>query len=213
LRDILKDDQRQKRRNSVGDLKRSLIREAARTVFQAEGLEGASLRAIAAEAGYTPAALYAHFDSKEALYADVLEDSLAKLTTSIRAACARADTPATRLHAAAMAFFEFYARYPADLDLGFYLFRGGMKPQGLGRERDQTLNHALATALEPIAQAATHLGAAPDEANLVMVEIFAHAAGLLLLTHTRRIRIFDAAAPDLMARYVDEKVKSLGTSR
>ncbi|MFY0116404.1 helix-turn-helix domain-containing protein, partial [Acinetobacter baumannii] len=57
------------RRQAVSDMKRGLILEAARRVFVAEGLEGASLRAIAAEAGYTPAALYFHFDSKEAIYA------------------------------------------------------------------------------------------------------------------------------------------------
>ena len=38
-----------------------------------------------------------------------------------------------------MAFFQFYASNPRDLDLGFYLFRGGMKPRGLGKERDETL--------------------------------------------------------------------------
>jgi hypothetical protein len=31
-----------------------------------------------------------------------------------------------------MAFFRFYAENPPDLDLGFYLLRGGMKPAGLG---------------------------------------------------------------------------------
>jgi AcrR family transcriptional regulator len=59
-------------RSSAGsgrELKRGLILAAARKVFEAEGLDGASLRAIAAEAGYTPPALYFHFDSKEAIYA------------------------------------------------------------------------------------------------------------------------------------------------
>jgi hypothetical protein len=41
------------------------------------------------------------------------------------------------LRAAALAFFRFYADNPRDLDLGFYLFRGGMKPAGLGRERGE----------------------------------------------------------------------------
>jgi hypothetical protein len=29
-------------------------------------------------------------------------------------------------------FFRFHAENPRDLDLGFYLFRGGMKPKRLG---------------------------------------------------------------------------------
>ena len=59
-------NRRTKRQTAVSELKRGLILDAARKVFETEGLDGASLRAIATAAGYTPAALYFHFDSKEA---------------------------------------------------------------------------------------------------------------------------------------------------
>ena len=83
-----------------------------------------------------------------------------------------------------MAFFDFYAENPRDLDLGFYLFRGGMKPRGLGKQRDEMLNAALAEALHPISEAAEALGVPQGEARLLTVDTFAHAAGLLLLAHT-----------------------------
>jgi len=197
------------RQRAVSDLKRELILGAARKVFEADGLEGASLRAIAAGAGYTPAALYFHFESKEAIYAEVLRTSLANLGQTVGRAVSRAKTPADRLRAAAMAFFRYYADNPRDLDLGFYLFRGGMKPQGLGKERDDILNAALESALEPIADAAQVLGAAREEARSLMADIFAHAAGLLLLAHTGRIRMFGASAPQLMERFVEAKVATL----
>ncbi|HEX2134873.1 MAG TPA: helix-turn-helix domain-containing protein [Microvirga sp.] len=197
------------RTQAVKELKRTLILDAARRIFEEEGLDGASLRAIAAEAGYTPAALYFHFDSKEAIYAEVLQDSLCSLGDAIGQAAARARTPAERLRAAALAFFRFYAENPRDLDLGFYLFRGGMKPKGLGRERDEQLNAALAAALRPIGEAAEALGASRDDANLLVVDAFAHAAGLLLLAHTGRMRVFGASAPELMARYVDDRIARL----
>src|SRR5712672_2323868 len=145
------------RRKAVSDLKRELILDAARKVFEADGLEGASLRAIAATAGYTPAALYFHFESKEAIYAEVLRSSLTNLGQAINRAVSLAKTAADRLRAAATAFFRYYADNPRDLDLGFYLFRGGMKPQGLGKERDEILNTALELALRPIASAAEAL--------------------------------------------------------
>src|ERR1700710_923589 len=97
--------QRTGRQKTVSELKRSLILDAARRVFEAEGLDGASLRAIAAEAGYTPAALYFHFDSKEAIYAEVLQASLASLRQAVDRAVDRSNEPAARLHAAAIAFF------------------------------------------------------------------------------------------------------------
>jgi AcrR family transcriptional regulator len=196
-------------RGSGRDLKRGLILEAARKVFEAEGLDGASLRAIAPEAGYTPPALYFHFDSKEAIYAEVLQASLASLSEVVTQAAAPARRPAERLRRASLAFFDFYAANPRDLDLGFYLFRGGMKPKGLGRERDEALNGALAAALRPITDAAEALGATQTEAGILTVDVFAHAAGLLLLAHTGRIRMFGLSAPDLMARHVEAWIERL----
>src|ERR1700692_1960735 len=148
---------KQGRARAVQGLKRGLILDAARKVFEVEGLDGASLRAIAAEAGYTPAALYFHFDSKEAIYAEVLRSSLASLGAAVNQAVAKTKRPKQKLQAAAMSFFRFYAENPRDLDLGFYLFRGGMKPAGLGRARDEELNAALEAALRPIAEAAEAL--------------------------------------------------------
>jgi AcrR family transcriptional regulator len=197
------------RQQAVGDLKRTLILDAARKVFEADGLDGASLRAIASAAGYTPAALYFHFDSKEAIYAEVLRNSLASLKSAINRAIARGKTPAGRLRAAAMAFFRFYEENPRDLDLGFYLFRGGMKPHGLGKQRDEALNAALEEALQPIAEAAHALGARREDAKLLLVDIFAHASGLLLMAHTGRIRMFGASAPNLMERFIETAIGTL----
>ena len=199
----------QRRQQAVSGLKRDLILESARNVFEREGLDGASLRAIAAMAGYTPAALYFHFPSKEAIYAEVLQASLLRLREAVNESIATADTPPASLRRAAMAFFRFYADNPRDLDLGFYLFRGGMKPRGLGRAWDEALNTSLGAALAPIAAAAEAMGASPQDARLLVVDAFAHAAGLLLLAHTGRIRMFGAAADDLMARYIDDRIRLL----
>jgi len=200
---------RASRRVAVSEHKRDLILDAAREVFASEGLEGASLRAIATRAGYTPAALYFHFDSKEAIYAEALRDSLASLSGAVDEAVARTRGPKQKLRAAAMAFFRYYAENPRDLDLGFYLFRGGMKPAGLGHTRDEELNAALEAALRPIAEAAEVLGASRQMANMLMVDCFAHATGLLLLLHTGRIRMFGASAPDLMDQYVRDRIAQL----
>jgi AcrR family transcriptional regulator len=201
--------ERESRRESASGHKRDLILGAARDVFAAEGLEGASLRAIATRAGYTPAALYFHFDSKEAIYAEVLRGSLTSLGAAVARAVAKTKGPKQKLLAAAMSFFGFYAENPRDLDLGLYLFRGGMKPAGLGHARDEELNAALEAALHPIAEAAEALGASRQKANMLMVDCFAHATGLLLLLHTGRIRMFGASAPELMEEYVRGRILQL----
>ncbi|WP_299845258.1 TetR/AcrR family transcriptional regulator [uncultured Jannaschia sp.] len=200
---------RSERQQAVSEHKRALILDAAREVFADEGLEGASLRAIATRAGYAPAALYFHFESKEAIYAEVLRGSLVALGEYVGKAVGKAGDASARLRAAAMAFFRFYAENPRDLDLGFYLFRGGMKPKGLGWERDEYLNKALASALHPIAEAAMELGTGRPGAELLVVDTFAHATGLLLLLHTGRIRMFDASAAERMEAYIDDRLDRL----
>src|SRR5258708_2705146 len=195
-------EQRIGRQRAVSELKRSLIMGAARQVFEAEGLDGASLRAIATAAGYTPAALYFHFESKEAIYAELLRESLSDLGKAVARAITRAETPADQLRAAAMAFFRYYADNPRDLDLGFYLFRGGMKPHGLGKERDEILNAALELALHPIVDAAQALGARREEARLLMADIFAHAAGPLAFPHTGPFPAVWSRAPHPMGRFL-----------
>jgi len=202
-------ERRAGRQRAVSDLKRGLILDAARAVFEAEGLDGASLRAIAVAAGYTPAALYFHFDSKEAIYAEVLRESLENLGQTVNRAVSRSKRPVDRLRAAAMAFFRYYDENPGDLDLGFYLFRGGMKPQGLGKERDTMLNTSLEAALHPIFEAARGLGASSEGAKLLMVDTFAHAAGLLLLAHTGRIRMFGVSASNLMEHFIESEIAAL----
>ncbi len=190
------------RKQAVDAMKRGLILDAAKRVFAAEGLEGASLRAIAAEAGYTPAALYFHFDSKEAIYAALLAESLDRLQDMVDGAVAKARTPKTRIRAAAWAFYDFYAEKPQDLDLGFYLFRGGMKPKGVGRDRDTALNEALARSLQPIADAALTLGRSETEARAMAADVFAHIVGLLLLHLTGRLRLFAAAPEALLEQHL-----------
>jgi AcrR family transcriptional regulator len=205
----LTETMRGRRKRAVTDLKRGLILDAARAIFERDGLDGASLRAIAAQAGYTPAALYFHFDSKEALYAEMLGQSLEALKASVDAGVAQAVSPAGRLAAAALAVFDFYASHPRDLDLGFYLFRGGIRPHGLGRDRDKALNEALEGALWPILEAAEAMGADEATARLLMADTFAHAVGVLLMMHTQRIRMFGLAPRALMERYVATEVARL----
>ena len=201
------------RRRAVSELKRALILNAARRVFEAEGLEGASLRGIAAQAGYTPAALYFHFDSKEAIYAEVLAASLERLNTAVTSAVSKAKTPALRFEAAARAWFEFYVENPSDLDLGFYLFRASLKPQGLGRERDASLNAALERSLAPLADAARELGADGARAREIMAGVFAQATGVLTLAHTGRIRMLKVDPRAMMAQYITSQLATLRKPR
>lgn len=186
------------------ELGRARILDAAREVFAEAGLEGASLRAIAARAGYTPAALYFHFDSREAIYAELLRASLADLTAAIGQAVQGDAREAFRT--GALALFDFYAARPQELALGLYFGPGGPAPRGLGAAIDPALNAALLTALAPIRAAAAQLSPDPDG---LVAAAFAQAVGLLVLAETRRLRLFGLAARGVMERMLGALLEDL----
>ena len=191
-----------RRKDAVRESKRAIILEAALRVFEREGLDGASMRAIGDEAGYTAAAIYFHFESKEAIYSELLNQSLERLIGRMEGAAIGRSRPQQRLELAALALFDFYAENPRDLDLGFYLFRGGMKPRGITHDVDAQLNAKLARALAVLGAAIGELGAPPRTIQLMTADLFAHAVGLLLLQHTGRIKMFGNQPRKLMQAHV-----------
>ncbi len=211
------------RQRAVADVKRSLVLAAARAAFIELGLEGASLREIAKRAGYTPGAIYSYFASKEEVYGALLGESLERLNACVeaavpepaagRSAAARSGSAQGLLRAKATAFFDFYRENPRDLDLGFYLFHG-MQPRGLTPALNERLNARLRDALAPTEHGLVEIGLRSADARLEITALFAHIVGLLLLSHTGRIRMFGQASTTLFERYLDALVaRALAASK
>lgn len=198
-----------KRQESVRAFKRAAILDAARRVFAEKGLEGASVRLIAAEAGYTPGAIYYHYPDKEHVYGDILMHSLGTLGRAVKDAAAGAASPEARLRAAAGAFFAYYRDRPEELDLSFYLERG-IKPRGLTPELNRQLNGRLIAILQIIADALGALGhIGTDEANIETVALFGHLCGVLLMDRSGRLKTLGFAPAGLVDRYLDQMVARL----
>jgi len=198
------------RRQTLTDARRALVLDAARTVFSEAGIEGASIREIAKKAGYTPGAIYSYFESKEAIYAALLDESLLRLQAAVAEAKVSKSRPEKTLAAKAQAWFDFYAANPRDLDLGFYLVHG-MRPRGLTSELDHELNDRLYDALRPCEDALLAMGL---EATLALQEntaLFAHGVGLLLMQHTGRIRMFRQSAEALFKTYLAQLTQRSAT--
>lgn len=93
-----------------GDLRRALL-EAAETVLEREGPGGLSLRAVAREAGVSPAAPYHHFKDKDELLLAVGKTGFQKLKVAL--ADAARDMPGDKLPAIGLAYVEFAQAHPA----------------------------------------------------------------------------------------------------
>jgi AcrR family transcriptional regulator len=72
---------------------------AAETVFARDGFEGARLEDIAALAGYTRGAFYAHFEDKEDIFFALLEQWVAARIDEVNAVLEKQTSPQARLRA------------------------------------------------------------------------------------------------------------------
>lgn len=200
-------DARSQRTDTMAQLRRELILDAARAAFFELGLEGTSMREIAKRAGYTPGAIYSYFASREEIYAALLGESLRRLNAHV-AGAPDDGSAADRVRSKASAFFDFYRDNPRDLDLGFYLFQG-VRPTGLTRELDAQLNAQLRAALQPTAEALGEYGLDATACEAEVTALFAHMVGLLVLIHTGRIRMFRQHAPQLLTQYLEQLTERL----
>jgi AcrR family transcriptional regulator len=176
-------------RAKLSGYKRSLIRDAAHAVFARAGIEGASMRAIAAEAGVTTGAIYVHYATKEELYADLLGESLDLLDAALHAP----DAPVLE------AFVRYYLARPDELELALYLQGGGVRPSGLSPELDRALNAKMRRVVDRVG--GTLVAAEDDDptARRVGTAAISHAFGLLLMARTRRLAILGEGLEEHLA--------------
>ena len=188
-----------------GDRRASVL-AAAQRVFEAKGLEGANMRAIAREAGYTVGALYFYYKNREEIYADLLSTSLKHMQIAATEAGAAGGTPQERAIACALAFYDYYTTRPNEFSLAFYLFRG-IGPHGLTHELNERLNAELWATLAEVYRPMVEAGRSLDKALSDLTACFGHGVGLLLLEHTGRIRMFRQDARELFREFVERELR------
>jgi AcrR family transcriptional regulator len=101
-----------KRRARREALNRSLFLDAAEALFAEAGYEGASLRDIAKEAGFSTAAMYMFFETKAHLFAEVMIRRTNELHADMSTAAAQVAPAMDRLAAMADAVTSYYERWP-----------------------------------------------------------------------------------------------------
>ncbi len=168
-----------RRRREVEAFKRRRILDAAREVFFEHGLDRATMRQIAGQAGYATGTLYSHFDNKEALYGALLEISLEKLGDAVG--------EQTDAYSAFRAFHDYYARNAEELDLGLYLFQGTRRVS-LSPELDQTLNDRLKEVVDSLTSRLSRVRRmSHQDAHRMTVELLCFIVGCLIMAGTGRL--------------------------
>jgi len=105
-----------------GDLRRALI-EASRRILETEGIAALSLRAVAREAGVSPAAPYHHFRDRTELLSEVAQEGTAELLESLKKARAENKPGRERMIAVGAAYVGYGLHNPALYRLMFETIR------------------------------------------------------------------------------------------
>jgi AcrR family transcriptional regulator len=171
------------------------------------------MRGIAVRAGCTTGAIYPLFDSKEAIYAELLKQSLAALDAYVAEAVAKARTPEAQVEAACGAFLNYYLDHRFEINLGLYAFRG-LKRLGVGKPSDEELNQALWKVLERIAVPLTEVrGLKPSEVRPWVALLTSQMIGALVLQIAGRLDFLQTGAQTLLRMMLAQCLAPTGSKK
>jgi AcrR family transcriptional regulator len=183
---------RARRRAQEQTATRAAILEAARKVGARDGARHLSLRAVAAEAGFAPAALYGYFRNKDELLLALAADDLSLVARAMRDAGLNAP-PSEKLEAAALAAVrllqqtETLATAPAALS-------GGLAP-----DAERIFNGRLIAALRSLSDVAD-IKMESRDAQLDTVLLAATLTGLAVMARSGRLGALGFSAEEVVAR-------------
>ena len=159
---------------------RSQALDAAERLLSTRGPDAIRIEDIAAEAGISPATVYTHFGTKDALFADVTGRLLDTATATLAAAYASPETPFQRMQAAGNAYITFLLEHPI---VARHIATDS--PGLLAAERIAEQIDMLRRGFEAVIHAAIDAGELrPLDARLLSYFLFGAWNGVAALTHT-----------------------------
>ena len=116
---------------------RSEILNAAREIFVRNGFEGFSMRTLARSVGYSPAAIYLHFKSKEELFDVLVEESFVSLYDALGVLLKeRGKDPVRQLKRGLRLYVEWGLKQPSAYQIAFIVRSPAKKPYRIHRAFD-----------------------------------------------------------------------------
>lgn len=112
--------------------RRTQIIDAARALFAESGLDGVSMRNIARRVGITQAAIYQHFEDKEAILFAIAEGFFAEMLERSEATAQDIACPVERLRQSMFGYVQGGLAHPEEYRLVFMTHAPGLKRQGGG---------------------------------------------------------------------------------
>jgi AcrR family transcriptional regulator len=184
---------RSERRARARDASRAAILDSARRVAARDGARSLSLRGVAAEAGYAPAALYGYFANKDELLLALAADDLLALARAMRDAVAANGTEG-RLAAASSAALVLLRDNET-----FAAAQGALPSTSGTTEAERLFNGRLIAALKVLSDA-TGQPANKRENQCDVVLVAAALSGLALLARSGRLEALGFTPEEIVKR-------------
>jgi AcrR family transcriptional regulator len=125
------------RRQRYRQQTRSEILGAAREIFVRRGFEGFSMRSLAHSVGYSPAAIYLHFTSKEELFDVLVEESFVHLYEALGILLReRGKDPVQQLKRGLRLYVEWGLKHPSEYQIAFVVRNPAKRPYRTHRAFD-----------------------------------------------------------------------------
>jgi AcrR family transcriptional regulator len=184
-------EQRVLRRAQAHASTRTGILDAARRVAARGGARELSLRSVAAEAGFAPAALYGYFSGKDELLLALAADDLAALSRAMREAALRASGQKRLASVASVAIEKIR-------NMESLAAASGAQSASAG-DAQRLFNGRLIAALKVLSDAAGN-PAATREGQCDAVLVGAAVAGLSLMVRSGRLQALGFSADEIVER-------------
>jgi len=190
-------------------LRRALI-EAAISLLEARGPDALSLRAVAAEAGVSHAAPYAHFKDKRALLAAVAEAGFERLAARMQTPAGSEATSEERFLMTGRGYVAFAVEAPGLFRLMFSSALGSLDAfPGLKDKSDA----AFGLFRESLAGVVAGRKPAPAELSTLRASAWALIHGLATLIVERRIAAGPGGAAALSEAVTDLYLRQIADGR
>lgn len=189
---------------ATADLSRAIL-DAARALVAGDGYASLSMRKVARHVGCSPGAIYLYYESKDALYAALIDEAVGLLIDAYRPAEGIAD-PVERLEAFCRTYVRFALDYPELYKVMYLELRvdpGAVSPDGYRRAQKPLQDTADALA-EAHAAGRLHAPTPLEGATVVWAALH----GMLSLLLARQVdpradrdRLLDLAIAHVIAGF------------